>query len=100
MSCIDQQRRFALRHSCLIATHSHQVTIMPSSQLSLDPEPDPVTSHVCPKCLGQMSLIYVKPALIGFEVRTFAGLNCDHVDQVVAETESRKWRSSGLRAPV
>jgi hypothetical protein len=47
-----------------------------------------------------MSLIYVKPPLIGFEVRTFAGLNCDHVDRVVTETESKKWRSSGLRAPV
>jgi hypothetical protein len=73
---------------------------MPSSQLSLDPDRVAIRSHICPKCLGQMNLICVKTALIGFEVRTFAGINCDHFDQVVTETASMKWRSSGLRAPV
>lgn len=73
---------------------------MTSSQLALDPDRVAIRSHVCPQCLGRMSLIYVKPALVGFEVRTFAGINCDHVDQVVTETELRKRISSELRAPV
>jgi hypothetical protein len=48
-----------------------------------------------------MDLTYVKPLLVGFEVRTFAEVNCDHFDQIVTETESMKWvSSSGLRAPV
>jgi hypothetical protein len=78
----------------------YQLIIMPSSQLSLDADRVAIRSHVCPKCLGQMSVIYVKAALIGFEVRTYAGINCDHIDQVVTETASMKWRASGLGAPV
>jgi hypothetical protein len=37
---------------------------------------------------------------IGFELRTFQGVNCDHVDKVASETNSMKWISSGRRAPV
>jgi hypothetical protein len=47
-----------------------------------------------------MVLTRIKPARIGFESRTFQGVNCDHVDKVVSETRSMKWISSGLRAPV
>jgi hypothetical protein len=47
-----------------------------------------------------MVLTHIKPSRIGFELRTFQGANCDHVDKVVGETRSMKWRSSGLRAPV
>jgi hypothetical protein len=47
-----------------------------------------------------MVLTRIKPSRIGFELRTFQGVNCDHVDKVVAETYSMKWMSSGLRAPV
>jgi len=43
---------------------------------------------------------HVKPSRIGFEKRTFQGVNCDHVDKVVTETDSMKWMSCGLRAPV
>ena len=32
-------------------------------------------------------------------MRTFQGVNCHHVDKLVTETNSMKWRSSGLRAP-
>jgi hypothetical protein len=46
-----------------------------------------------------MILTYIKPSRIGFELRTFHGVNCDHVDKVVTATESMKWVSSGLRAP-
>jgi hypothetical protein len=47
-----------------------------------------------------MVLTRIKPSCIGFEMRVFQGVNCDHVDKVVTETKSTKWRSSGLRAPV
>jgi hypothetical protein len=46
-----------------------------------------------------MILTRIKPARIGFEMRMFQGVNCHHVDRVVTETDSMKWRSSGLRAP-
>ena len=59
-----------------------------------------VQRHICPDCLGPMILTRIKPARIGFEMRTFQGVNCDHVDKVVTETKSTTWRSSGLRAPV
>jgi hypothetical protein len=47
-----------------------------------------------------MILTRIKPYRLGFEMRTFQGVNCHHVDRVVTETVSMKWRSSGLRAPV
>jgi hypothetical protein len=47
-----------------------------------------------------MVLARIKPSRIGFELRTFQGVNCDHVDKVVTETKSMKWISSGLRAPI
>jgi hypothetical protein len=47
-----------------------------------------------------MFLTQIKPSRIGFEFRTFQGVNCDHVDTVVTETHSMKWMSSALRAPV
>jgi hypothetical protein len=47
-----------------------------------------------------MVLTRIKPYRIGFELRTFQGVNCDHVDKVTTETRSMKWMSSGLRAPV
>ena len=50
--------------------------------------------------MGPMVLTHIKPSRIGFEKRTFQGVNCDHVDKVVTETHSMKWMSSGLRAPV
>lgn len=36
-------------------------------------------------------------AQVTFVIQTF---NCDHVDEVVTESFSMKWISSGLRAPV
>jgi hypothetical protein len=46
-----------------------------------------------------MMLMRIKPSRIGFEMRTFQGVNCDHVDKVVNETRSMKWMCSELRAP-
>jgi hypothetical protein len=47
-----------------------------------------------------MVLARIKPSRIGFEMRTFRGLDCNHVDKVVTETYSMRWMSSELRAPV
>jgi hypothetical protein len=47
-----------------------------------------------------MVLKRIKPWRIGFELRTFQGVNCDHVDSVVTESHSIKGISSGLQAPV
>ena len=48
-----------------------------------------------------MILARIKPARVGFELRTFEGVNCSHVDKVLAETKSMGWASScGLQAPV
>ena len=58
-----------------------------------------IQPHTCPKCLGPMILTRIKPARIGFEMRTFQGVNCHHVDRVVTETDLMKWMSSRLRAP-
>jgi hypothetical protein len=60
-----------------------------------------IRSHRCPACSGPMILTLVKPSGIGFEMRLFQGVNCDHVDRVIAETKSMSWASScGLQAPV
>ena len=47
-----------------------------------------------------MVLTHIKSAQIGFEKRMFQGVNCDHVDKVITETDSMKWMCSGLRALV
>jgi hypothetical protein len=73
---------------------------MPSLAVLVDSSRVAIQSHACPKCPGPMVLTRIKPARIGFELRTFQGVNCDHVDKVVTETRSMKWISSGLRAPV
>jgi hypothetical protein len=55
-----------------------------------------IQPHTCPECLGPMILAHIKSSRIGFELRMFQGVNCDHVDKVVSETHSMKWMSSGL----
>jgi hypothetical protein len=47
-----------------------------------------------------MDLTRNKSSRIGFEMRTFQGVNCDHVDTVVTATYAMKWMFSGLLAPV
>jgi hypothetical protein len=47
-----------------------------------------------------MVLTVIKPSRLGFEMRIFQGVECDHVDKMVTETHSMKWMSSGLQAPV
>jgi hypothetical protein len=57
-----------------------------------------IQPHTCPKCLGPMILTRVRLSRIGFEMRTFQGVNCNHVDKVVS-AHSMKWVYSRLRAP-
>ena len=73
---------------------------MPSLTVLFDASRIAIQPHPCPKCLGPMVLTQIKPCRIGFESRTFQGVNCDHIDKVTTETRSMKWMSSGLRAPV
>ena len=73
---------------------------MPSLEVLFHPSRVAIRAHLCPKCLGPMVLTHIKSSQIGYESRTFQGINCDHVDKVVTATESMKWMSSGLRAPV
>ena len=73
---------------------------MPSLAVLLGARRITILPHPCPKCFGPMVLTHIKPSRIGFEKRTFQGVNCDHLDTVVTETRSRKWICSGLRAPV
>jgi len=47
-----------------------------------------------------MVLMRIKPSRIGFELRTFQGVNRDHIDMDVSEAHSMKWISFGPRAPV
>lgn len=59
-----------------------------------------IRSHCCPACSGPMILTLTKPSGIGSEMRVFQGVNCDHVDRIIAETKSMSWASSwGLQAP-
>jgi hypothetical protein len=74
--------------------------LMPSLAVLFDPSRVAIQLHPCPKCLGPMVLTQIKPSRIGYESHTFQGVNCDHVDKVVTATESMKWMSSGLGAPV
>jgi hypothetical protein len=54
----------------------------------------------CPKCSGPMALTHTKLSRIGYETRTFQGITCDHVYKLETATDSMKWISSGLTAPV
>ena len=56
---------------------------MPSLAVLWDSSRIAIQSHTCPKCLGSMILTRIKASRIGFEMRTFQGVNCDHVDKAV-----------------
>jgi hypothetical protein len=66
---------------------------MPSPAVLRDSSRMAIPFHNCPKCLGPMILIRIRPSRIGFESRTFHGVNCEHIDKVVSETRPMKWAS-------
>ena len=73
---------------------------MPSLAVLFDPRRIAILLHLCPKCFRPMVLTHIKPSRIGLEKRTFQGVNCDHVDTIITETQAMKWMSFGPRAPV
>jgi hypothetical protein len=70
---------------------------MPSLAVSFDSSRTAIQAHACPKCRGPMVLAHTKPSRVGFELRTFQGINCNHVDELVTQTYSMRWISSRLR---
>jgi hypothetical protein len=71
---------------------------MPSLAVLLDSSRIAIQSHTCPKCVGPVVLSPFKPSRIGFELRTFQGVNCDHVDKVANLIDEMDFFR--LRAPV
>ena len=69
---------------------------MPSLAVLFDSSRIAIQPHPCPRCSGRMILTHIKPSRIGFELRRFEGVDCDHVDRVITETHSMMWISSGL----
>ena len=60
------------------------------------PEVRSVPGHVsvqigrraCPKCHAHMTLARIVPASMGFDLRTFECTNCEHVRDVIVETDA------------
>ena len=47
-----------------------------------------------------MMLAAIKPSALGFDLRTFKCDVCHHTEKITVATNSGRWRSSGLWAPV
>jgi hypothetical protein len=54
--------------------------------------PDNVNLHIhrpaCPKCRAHMMLARIMPARMGFDIRTFECPRCEHVHEVMVETNA------------
>jgi len=44
--------------------------------------------RACPKCHAHMTLARIVPASMGFDLRTFECTNCEHVRDVIVETDA------------
>jgi hypothetical protein len=42
----------------------------------------------CPRCRAQMMLARIMPQNVGFDLRTFECPKCDHVHEVMVETDA------------
>jgi transposase-like protein len=53
--------------------------------------PDNINVHIhrpaCPKCRAYMMLARIMPTRIGFDLHTFECPKCDHVHEVIVETD-------------
>jgi uncharacterized protein (UPF0212 family) len=47
-----------------------------------------IERRVCPKCHNHMLLAHIVPANMGFDLRTFECTNCEHVRDVIVETDA------------
>ena len=50
-------------------------------------EPHAIRQHTCTHCGGGMVLAHVRPARIGFDMQTFEGVDCCHIDKIVVATD-------------
>ncbi len=54
--------------------------------------PDHLNLHIhrpaCPKCQTYMMLARIMPARMGFELHTFECPRCDHVHEMMVETDA------------
>ena len=49
-------------------------------------KPHSISTPYLSEMVGSTILTHIKSSRIGFEMRPFQGVNCDHVDKVVTET--------------
>jgi len=71
-----------------------------SSLAGFDPNRIAIKEHTCPRCAGAMVLVHVRPVRIGYDVRTYEGVSCSHIDRIIVATQPVKWPSERLRAHV
>ena len=54
--------------------------------------PEEINAYIhrpaCPKCHAHMMLARIMPAGMGFNLRTFACSKCDHLHEVLVETDA------------
>jgi hypothetical protein len=80
---------------------SEKGSIMPNTDISLDPSLTAVERPPCTKCDEQMTFSILISGPPGFDIRTFKCTACDHIEKVVVvRTNMMKWiNSTGLRPP-
>jgi hypothetical protein len=74
------------------------------SQQSASP-PGAIEIPACPKCLGPMMLLRIRPGRLNFDARTFECVKCSHVEKMLVasdpmQSDVRGWLLSELRAPI
>ena len=86
MSNIDQRVGNFGEHAASITVPLRHLPMTGSFALSPEHAVRPMSHHTglierhrCPKCQTQMVLKRIAPARLGFDVRTFECINCDHI---------------------
>jgi hypothetical protein len=75
-------------------------SIMPHTDISLDPGLTGIERPPCPKCDRQMMFAGIISGPPGFDIRTFECIACSFVERVLSGTDVMGWmNSSGLRPP-
>jgi hypothetical protein len=86
VSNIDQRGWHSGEHAGSITVPLRHLPMTGSFALSPEHAVRPMSHHTglierhrCPKCQTQMVLKRIAPARLGFDVRTFECINCDHI---------------------
>jgi hypothetical protein len=66
----------------------------------LEPNRVAIEQRACPHCAGAMVLVLVRPAGDGFELRSFEGLDCSHIDRIMVATYPMTQSLGSSRAQV